>query len=203
MTPILLESTMVMKNPIVESAKDGFKRLRGIVMQADAANRNGRIYPRAILEAVVNKFNEGGSVNCMGELEHPNSLTINLERVSHVVESLEMVDNDVIGCLKILNTPCGQIVQGLIEGGCDIGASSRGGGAVEQRNQLDEVTDFDFLTLDLVGSPSANQAYPSVVNESIETDPHTAFVESVHSQENQALLRNLLVNGLIDSLKAK
>ena len=190
---MLIESTTVIQKPLVESTKDGFLRLKGVVMQAEAVNRNGRVYPKQILENVVKKFNEVGQ-QVMGELEHPNTLTINLDRVSHLIESLEMQGNDVIGTLKILNTPCGNIVRGLIEGGAEIGASSRGGGDVRRNGQIDEVTQFEFVTIDLVGSPSAHGAIPKPMTEAI--DPHKAFVESIHSPENQEMLKELILKGL-------
>jgi len=190
----LLESTIVIDKPLVESTKDGFLRLKGVVMQAEIVNRNGRKYPKQLLEDTVRKFNEAGQA-VMGELEHPNTLTINLDRVSHLVESLEMQGNDVIGTLKILNTPCGQIVRGLIEGGAEIGASSRAGGDVRKVDGIDEVTQFEFVTIDLVGSPSAHGAIPRPVNESI-IDPHKAFIESIHTHENQKLLKNLILEEL-------
>lgn len=192
----LLESTTVIKEPLVESTKDGFLRLRGVVMQAETVNRNGRKYPRALMEEAVRKFNEAGQA-VMGELEHPNTLTINLDRVSHLVESLEMQGNDVIGTMKILNTPCGQIVRGLIEGGAEIGASSRAGGDVRRVNGIDEVTSFQLVTIDLVGSPSAPGALPKPVMESLE-DPRKAFIESIRTEENQKLLKDLILKGLFE-----
>jgi len=195
---MILESTTEIINPIVESTKDGFLRLRGILMQSEAVNRNGRIYPKGVMESVVKKFNENGKP-IMGELEHPNTLTINLDRVSHLVEKLEMVDSDVVGQIKILNTPCGQTVRHLIEGGAPIGASSRGGGSVTQKNGIDEVSVYEFVTVDLVGSPSAYEAYPQAVTESV--DSHKAFVESIHTPANQELLKRLLLGGLTQNLK--
>lgn len=191
---MLLENTMTIKEPLVESTKDGFLRLKGVVMQAEAVNRNGRKYPKSLMEDAVRKFNEAGQA-AMGELEHPSTLTINLDRVSHLVENLEMCGNDVIGTMKILNTPCGQIVRGLVEGGAEIGASSRAGGGVRRNNGIDEVTSFQLITIDLVGSPSAPGALPKPVVESIE-DPHKAFIESVHTYDSQELLKDLILQGL-------
>jgi len=196
---MLLESTTIIKEPIVESTKDGFLRLRGVVMQAEATNRNGRVYPKALMQETVRKFCEKGTP-CMGELEHPSSLTINLDRVSHLLESLEMEGNDVIGTMKILNTPCGNIVKGLVEGGAEIGASSRGGGDTRKTGQIDEVTNFEFVTLDLVGSPSAYGAYPKAVTESVE-DAHESFIQSIHTKENQAMLREMIIKGITGIFK--
>ena len=114
-------------NVLNEATEDGKKHwyISGPFMQADTKNRNGRIYPKKILEREVEKYikEKVNTKQAMGELDHPPQTTINLERVSHLVESLKFEGNDVIGKAKILDTPCGRTVQSLLDGGVKLGVS--------------------------------------------------------------------------------
>jgi hypothetical protein len=156
-------------NIITESSQDGKNVwLNGIMMQSSVKNRNGRNYP---LSEISNAVRIAGQLireqnGIMGELDHPKSLQINLDRVSHVITEMWMQGNDAYGKAKLLNTPMGNIAQELIRGGVRIGVSSRGAGTVLEGTG--EVNGFKFVTVDLVAQPSAPQAYPSSIYESLE-----------------------------------
>lgn len=140
--------------------------LNGIMMQSEQSNGNGRNYPRNEIEAAVRKIQEtlaAGNTIC-GELEHPDNLTINLANVSHIITEAWMDGNNAMGKMKILNTPSGNIVRGLVEGGVRLGVSSRGSGNV---NESGKVSGFEFLTVDVVATPSAPDAFPNAVMEAM------------------------------------
>lgn len=143
---------------------DGGKRdlyITGIFMQTEAKNKNGRVYPRGMMEQKLYEYNEEFVKTCraIGELEHPTTPQINLDRVSHLIKELKFDGNDIYGRAKILETPCGNIVRGLINGGAKLGVSSRGVGSVSMKNGLNEVqNDFRLITVDIVANPSAHAA---------------------------------------------
>jgi len=136
--------------------------IEGVFAQADKANRNGRIYPRVHMESALKGFQKlVEAKRAMGELNHPQSPTINLDRVSHLIESLSWKDNNVVGRAKILDTPMGVIARNLLEGGVQLGVSTRGLGSVRRLpNGINEVqSDFTLNTVDIVGDPSAHDAF--------------------------------------------
>jgi hypothetical protein len=154
---------------VVESAEDattGKKTLymQGICIQGGVRNLNERNYPVDEITKAVGNINQvlqkGESV--LGECDHPQELTINLDRVSHMIEKMWMKDNCGMGKLKIVPTPHGQIIRTLIESGVKLGVSSRGSGNVDHRGN---VSDFEIVTVDIVARPSAPNAYPSPVYE--------------------------------------
>lgn len=145
--------------------------IEGIFMQAEAKNRNGRIYPKAILERAVNKYvtEQVSKGRAVGELNHPDSPTINLDKVSHRITELKWDGNNVIGKATILDTPMGQIVKGLMEGGVQLGVSSRGMGTLEQKSGVSYVKDdFMLATVDIVQDPSAPGAFVNGIMEGVE-----------------------------------
>jgi hypothetical protein len=158
---------------ILESTKGGEKKyiIDGVFMQAEQVNRNRRVYPKKVLENAVSKYlteyvNKGRAV---GELNHPDGPTINLDKVSHRITELSWNGNDVVGKALILNTPMGNIVKGLLEGGCKLGVSSRGMGTVASKNGRSEVNDdFTLSTIDIVQDPSAPSAFVNGIMESID-----------------------------------
>jgi hypothetical protein len=158
---------------ISEAAENGEKKfiIDGIFMQAEQVNRNRRIYPKKVLESAVNKYvadyvNKGRAV---GELNHPDGPTINLDKVSHRITELQWNGNDVVGKALILDTPMGKIVKGLLEGGCQLGVSSRGMGTVANRNGQTFVNDdFVLSTVDIVQDPSAPSAFVNGIMEGVE-----------------------------------
>lgn len=124
-------------------------------------NRNNRIYSKPVLESALNKFQSViDSKRAMGELNHPSGPTINLDRVSHLIEKMGWNGDDVIGRAKIMDTPMGLIAQRLLEGGVQLGVSTRGLGSVKTlSNGLNEVQgDFVINTVDIVGDPSYSSA---------------------------------------------
>ena len=158
---------------ISEAAENGEKKfiIDGIFMQAEQVNSNRRIYPKKVLESAVNKYvadyvNKGRAV---GELNHPDGPTINLDKVSHRITELQWNGNDVVGKALILDTPMGKIVKGLLEGGCQLGVSSRGMGTVASRNGQTFVNDdFVLSTVDIVQDPSAPSAFVNGIMEGVE-----------------------------------
>ena len=157
----------------VTEEKDGKKNLviEGVFMQAEQKNRNGRIYPKQVLEAAVNKYHleQVSKGRAVGELNHPEGPTINLDKVSHKITELSWQGNNVVGKATVLNTPMGQIVQGLMEGGVQLAVSSRGMGSLEQRSGTNYVKgDFMLNAIDVVQDPSAPQAFVNGVMEGVE-----------------------------------
>lgn len=150
----------------VENGKDVF--LSGVFMQAEMKNRNGRIYPMSEMTTAVGVMNENiknyGGV--FGELDHPaDRISINLDRVSHVITELYMDGNNVMGKMKILDTPVGQIAKTIARSGVRFGVSSRGTGMV---NENSTVSNFNLQTIDIVATPSAMGAYPNTIQEGLE-----------------------------------
>jgi len=149
---------------IVEE-KDGEKemKIKGIFMQADIKNRNGRVYPMAVLQKEVDRYNKEfvAEGRAFGELGHPDGPTVNLDRVSHMVTSLEADGKNFIGEAKLLSTPMGEIAKALIKDGGKLGVSSRGMGSLESRNGANYVkNDFYLATAaDIVADPSAPKAF--------------------------------------------
>ena len=145
--------------------------IEGIFMQAEGKNRNGRIYPKAVLEKAVAKYTAEQVSNgrAVGELNHPEGPTVNLDKVSHRITELNWDGNNVMGKALILNTPMGQIVKGLMEGGVQLGVSSRGMGSLVQRNGVNMVgNDFILSTVDIVQDPSAPEAFVNGIMEGVD-----------------------------------
>src|SRR6056300_1431156 len=128
---------------LTEAKEGGGKKysIEGIFAQSEAQNRNGRVYPRGIMESAVNKSvtEQVAKGRAVGELNHPEGPTVNLDKVSHKIESLQWKGNDVVGKASILKTPMGKIVEGLLEGGVKLGVSSRGMGSLVQKNGVSYV----------------------------------------------------------------
>ena len=158
---------------IIEAKGDGEKSymIEGIFAQAEAKNRNGRIYPKAIMEKAVNKYvkEQVSQKRAVGELNHPEGPTVNLDKVSHLITDLRFEGNDVVGKASILDTPNGKIVKGLLDGGVKLGVSTRGMGSLENRNGTMYVKD-DFIlnTVDIVQDPSAPTAFVNGIMEGVE-----------------------------------
>ena len=150
---------------ITEEKDDGGKnyKIRGIFMQADIKNRNGRIYPMEVLEEEVKKYNKNfiEQKRAFGELGHPDGPTVNLERVSHMITSLKPDGKNFIGEAKIMDTPMGKIVKNLMDEGAKLGVSSRGMGSLKQKDGANVVSDDFYLATaaDIVADPSAPNAF--------------------------------------------
>ena len=141
--------------------KEGGLILSGKLQEGDRQNGNGRIYPTNILEREINNYKQVvRDRRALGELDHPESSIINLNNVSHMVLDVWMDGKTVMGKLKVLDTPSGRILRSLIEGGAQLGISSRGLGSVEQRNGKTMVQDdFQLICFDMVSDPSTPGAY--------------------------------------------
>ena len=150
---------------ITEAKEDGGKtyKIRGIFMQADIKNRNGRVYPMEVLQNEVSKYNKNfiKENRAYGELGHPEGPTVNLERVSHMITSLEPDGKNFIGEAKIMSTPMGEIVKSLMDEGAKLGVSSRGMGSLDQKGGASYVRDDFYLATaaDIVADPSAPNAF--------------------------------------------
>jgi hypothetical protein len=161
--------------PVIEEGANGQKAcyIEGVFMQAGIKNKNGRIYPVEIMQQEVERYiKEKVEQNrAYGELNHPTSPTINLDRVSHLIKEIRQDGNNYIGRAKILeSTPMGRIARSLIDEGCKLGVSSRGVGTVKLRNGINEVqNDFRLSTAaDIVADPSAPAAFVQGVMEGAE-----------------------------------
>jgi len=145
--------------------KSGSKsmKIRGIFMQSEQKNRNGRVYPFNVLEKEVKRYNEEfiKQGRAFGELGHPDGPTVNLDRVSHMITRLEPDGKNFMGEAKLLSTPMGEIAKALISDGGKLGVSSRGMGSLESRNGVNYVKDDFYLATaaDIVADPSAPQAF--------------------------------------------
>ena len=150
---------------ICEEKENGNKnyKIKGIFMQADIKNRNGRVYPMEVLQKEVKRYNKEyiNEKRAFGELGHPDGPTVNLERASHLITALYPDGKNFIGEAKILKTPMGEIVKNLMDEGAKLGVSSRGMGSLDQKNGANYVrNDFYLATAaDIVADPSAPNAF--------------------------------------------
>jgi len=168
---------------VLTEEKNGKKSyaIEGIFMQAESKNRNGRVYPRAVMESAVDKYNQEQVVpgRAVGELNHPEGPTVNLDKVSHKIEKLDWSGNDVMGKATILNTPMGEVVKGLLDGGVKLGVSTRGMGSLQRGNDAMVVKD-DFIlnAVDIVQDPSAPGAFVNGIMEGVEWVWNNGIIEA-------------------------
>ena len=158
---------------LIEKKDNGEKNyiIEGVFAQADKKNRNGRVYPKVIMEKAVAKYDKEQvkKNRAVGELNHPEGPTVNLDKVSHLIKELKFEGNDVVGKAQILDTPMGKIVKGLLEGGVQLGVSTRGMGSLEQKNGAMYVKDdFILSTVDIVQDPSAPEAFVNGIMEGVD-----------------------------------
>ncbi len=185
---------------LTEMRKGNDLYLNGIMMQAALKNGNGRNYPLEEIarevETAKKRIAEGHYI--LGELNHPDVLSIDLSNVSHAIVEARMDGNNAIGKMKLLNTPSGNIARGLIEGGVRLGVSSRGTGNV---NESGNVSGFNLVTVDIVYQPSAPNAYPDVIQEALNTKKVVTLAEAmVHDKKAQAYFKKEMM-AFIESLK--
>ena len=168
---------------ITEAKESGGKNyfIEGVFIQAETKNRNGRVYPKPIMERAVNKYvtEQVMTKRAVGELNHPDGPTVNLDKVSHLIEALDWNGNNVVGKARILDTPNGMIVKGLLDGGVRLGVSTRGMGSLENRNGVMVVKD-DFIlnTVDIVQDPSAPTAFVNGIMEGVEWVWNNGIIEA-------------------------
>jgi|TARA_B110000977_G_scaffold177835_1_gene234767 hypothetical protein len=152
---------------VVESANEGKDLyMKGIMIQGGVRNANQRVYPVNEIGRAVKTLGEqiAGGYSVLGEVDHPEGLNINLDRVSHMIEQCWMDGPNGYGKLKILPTPMGQLVSTMIQSGVKLGVSSRGSGNVSESGD-GQVSDFEIITVDVVAQPSAPGAYPTPIYE--------------------------------------
>ena len=195
---------------VLESLGEGNAKslyMKGIFIQGGVKNANERVYPISEIDSAVETLNkqitEGYSV--LGEVDHPDDLKINLDRVSHMITSMWMDGANGFGKLKILPTPMGQLVTTMLESGVKLGVSSRGSGNVNDSDG--RVSDFEIVTVDIVAQPSAPNAYPKAIYEGMINMKHghkllTIAKDAKGDKKVQRFLKEE-VKRLINDLKIK
>lgn len=192
---------------VVESANDGKDlHMKGIVIQGGIRNANQRVYPVNEIGRAVKTLSEqiAGGYSVLGEVDHPEGLNINLDRVSHMITEMWMDGPNGYGKLKVLPTPMGQLVKTMLESGVKLGVSSRGSGNVMEDGS-GEVSDFEIITVDVVAQPSAPGAYPTPIYEHLMNSRggYKAFQTAREVQgdkQAQKYLKESLLN-IIDRLR--
>jgi hypothetical protein len=193
---------------IVESSNEGKDLyMKGICIQGGVKNANQRVYPVSEIAKAVSKVSEqiSGGQSVLGEVDHPEDLKINLDRVSHMISEMWMDGPNGYGKLKILPTPMGKLVETMLQSGVKLGVSSRGSGNVDEGSG--NVHDFDIITVDVVAQPSAPNAYPTPIYEGLlnMNGGHQIFevAQAVkHDTKAQKYLKDGVVR-LIKELKIK
>ena len=184
MTPVVIEEN-------AKGQKEYF--IEGVFMQSEIKNRNGRVYPKEIMEKEVNRYRKEfvEKDRAFGELGHPEGPTINLDKVSHLITSLEEDGNNYVGRAKILSTPNGQIVRNLIDDGAKLGVSSRGLGSLEEKGGAQYVKgDFQLATAaDIVADPSAPEAFVEGIYEGVEWVMENGILKAVELEAMQKQIR--------------
>ena len=186
MRPLLVENlTFDQAQVKTERAAEGKDLyLSGLFIEGDKKNHNERVYPRQEIQRAVNQINEQitGGYSVLGEVDHPANLRINLDRVSHMIEKMWCEGSNGYGKMKILPTPMGNIVRAMLDSGVKLGVSSRGSGDVGDDGK---VSGFDIVTVDIVAQPSAPNAYPNAVYESLMNMRHGHKILGLASEMNQ------------------
>ncbi len=181
---------------LVEKDENGEKShyIKGIFMQAETKNRNGRVYPLSVLESEVQRYNENyvQKKRAFGELGHPEGPSINLDRVSHMITDLRKEGTNFVGKAKIMGTPYGKIVKNLIDEGANLGVSSRGMGSLKPNREAHIVQDdFHLATAaDIVADPSAPNAFVEGIMEGKEWVWNNGSLHEVRVQEYKTQIDN-------------
>jgi hypothetical protein len=181
--------------------------MKGICIEGGVKNANQRVYPISEIQKAVGQINEQikGGYSVLGEVDHPDDLKINLDRVSHMITDMWMDGHCGYGKLKILPTPMGNLVKTMLESGVKLGVSSRGSGNVNEGSG--QVSDFEIITVDVVAQPSAPHAYPKAIYEGLMNmrHGHRALEIAGDAGENQRVQKYLKeqVTRLIKDLKIK
>ena len=188
---------------VVESSNEGKDLyMKGICIQGNVKNANQRVYPTFEINKAVSKISDtiAGGQSVLGEVDHPEDLKINLDRVSHMLTNMYMEGNNGYGKLKILPTPMGKLVETMLQSGVKLGVSSRGSGNVDETTG--NVSDFDIITVDVVAQPSAPNAYPTPIYESLLNMKHGHKVLEVAKavREDEKAQRHLK-DGVIQLIK--
>lgn len=166
---LLTEQLFDTSSEIITEGQEKNLYISGIFLQADLPNRNKRIYPSSVMDPAVNKYitEYVETRRAVGEMEHPETSRIGVDRVSHLITEVHKDGTNYYGKAKVLGTPMGQLLRSLVEGGVQMGVSSRGNGATKKRGDgLSEVTAFNLYTVDAVYAPSAPDAFVTTLVES-------------------------------------
>jgi len=167
--------------------------IEGVFAQADKKNRNGRVYPKKIMESAVNKYvtDQVKTKRAVGELNHPEGPVVNLDKVSHLITGLQFEGNNVVGKASILDTPNGKIVKGLLDGGVRLGVSTRGMGSLDRTNEGMMVKeDFVLNTIDIVQDPSAHDAFVNGIMEGVEWVWNNGIIERREIERMETEIKN-------------
>ena len=167
--------------------------IEGIFAQAEQPNRNGRMYPMNVMEQAVGKYKKEfvGNGRAVGELNHPDGPTINLDKVSHLVTELNFKGNDVVGKAKILDTPNGNIAKKLLEGGVKLGVSTRGMGSLMPKGDVMVVKpDYNLNAIDIVQDPSAPGAFVNGIMEGVEWVWNNGIIEQKAIEQMETEIKN-------------
>jgi hypothetical protein len=192
-------------NVIVESEQGDHGKsfyMKGIFIQGGVKNANERVYPVPEIERAVAQLNEQikGGNSVLGEVDHPDDLKINLDRVSHMIESMWMDGPNGFGKLKILPTPMGDVISKMLGSGVKLGVSSRGSGNVD--DMTGKVSDFEIVTVDIVAQPSAPNAYPKAIYEGLMNMPHGhRILETLKHDRNSPAAQKYLTDEVIRLIK--
>jgi hypothetical protein len=188
---------------LVENTNEGKKLyIEGIFAQADKKNRNGRIYRKDILENQIEKFvNEKVKTNrALGNLDHPATPQVDPKEASHRITEMIWSGSDVNGKAIILNTPVGNIVRGLLEGGTQLGVSTRGAGSVRMINGINEVQkDYTMSTVDIVTNPSGIDCFVDALMESVDWVVENGMWKQIQIQEAQEAIKHASKNQLLEA----
>ena len=183
-----------------EEGKDLY--MKGLCIQGDVKNANQRIYPVNEISNAVKTLKEqiGGGYSVLGELDHPDDLKINLDRVSHVITDVWMEGANGYGKLKILPTPMGTLVETMLGAGVKLGVSSRGSGNVNESNG--HVSDFEIVTVDVVAQPSAPDAYPTAIYEGLlNMEGGSKLLEMASDARESITAQRFLKSGILQLIK--
>ena len=188
---------------VVESSNEGKDLyMKGICIQGNVKNANQRVYPTFEINKAVSKISDqiAGGTSVLGEVDHPEDLKINLDRVSHMLTSMWMDGHNGYGKLKILPTPMGKLVETMLQSGVKLGVSSRGSGNVDEASG--NVSEFDIITVDVVAQPSAPNAYPTPIYEGLLNMRHGhKLVGVAKAAREDARVQKHLKEGVIQLIK--
>lgn len=191
----LITETTQSEIQVLTEEKNGQKNyfIKGVFMEADTKNRNGRVYPGAIMDKEIGRYNNEyvKQNRAMGELGHPEGPTVNLERVSHIIKNLSVDGKQIIGEAKIMDTPYGKIVKNLIDEGAKLGVSSRGMGSLKEQDGVNVVQeDFMLAAVDVVADPSAPNAFVNGIMEGKEWIWDNGVLKPVIIEQYKKVIKN-------------
>lgn len=191
----LITETTLNDIQVLTEDKNGQKTyyIKGVFMESDTKNRNGRVYPNAIMEKEIGRYNTDyvKQNRAMGELGHPEGPTVNLERVSHIIKNLSVDRKQILGEAKVMDTPYGKIVKNLIDEGAKLGVSSRGMGSLKEQDGVNVVQeDFMLAAVDVVADPSAPNAFVNGIMEGKEWIWDNGVLKPVVIENYKKVIKN-------------